>query len=138
MWRAPAAGVTKEVILLEAMYFAPEVPNLLDFHVKECGCETSGVGCMICGNPLGSLITPCARHEGSTPAALRYTFLPTAVSPLLPLPPSPERREALIYNTARITAELGRGVLYESVEPQPPRQRRSTCMSTGGRAPRSI
>ncbi|KAJ7181548.1 hypothetical protein C8R43DRAFT_941381 [Mycena crocata] len=57
LWRAPVEGVAREVIPLDAMYFSQEAANVLDLHVKECGCQTSGVGCMICGNPLGALST---------------------------------------------------------------------------------
>ncbi|KAJ7831246.1 hypothetical protein B0H14DRAFT_2805394 [Mycena olivaceomarginata] len=56
-----------------------------------CGCVRTGVGCAICGNPLGALFTPCPLHQQSSSGKNYYAILPSAVSPPIPLytPPSP-------------------------------------------------
>ncbi|KAJ6541198.1 hypothetical protein DFH09DRAFT_51367 [Mycena vulgaris] len=85
MWCAPAAGASKEVISLDRMYFSPGALLLLDIYVEACGCERGGVGCQICGNVLGALLTPCALHEDGASADSRYIFISSAVSPSLPI-----------------------------------------------------
>ncbi|KAJ7138875.1 hypothetical protein C8R46DRAFT_1136432 [Mycena filopes] len=86
-WRAPLAGVSPNVIPLERAYFTPGAATALNIHEDACGCAIRGVGCKICGNALGALDTPCVIHaEGRRRDELRYTFLPFAVSPPLPLP----------------------------------------------------
>ncbi|KAJ7437577.1 hypothetical protein B0H11DRAFT_1935872 [Mycena galericulata] len=80
-WHAPPEGVTPDVIPLDRMYFPPESTTALQLQVQVCGCETGGVGCRICGNALGALLTPCAKHQSHSDRDSRYTFLPSAVSP---------------------------------------------------------
>ncbi|KAJ7025812.1 hypothetical protein C8F04DRAFT_1268799 [Mycena alexandri] len=84
-WRAPLAGVTTNVIPLERSYFTSDAVTALNLHEDACGCAVRGVGCKICGNALGALDTPCARHAEGRRDVLRYTFLPFAVSPPLPV-----------------------------------------------------
>ncbi|KAJ7435472.1 hypothetical protein B0H11DRAFT_2257129 [Mycena galericulata] len=84
-WRAPAAGVTSNVIPLEARYFDLGAAKTLRLGtLPECGCAMDGVGCQQCGNALGAHLSPCVAH---THAIFRYIFLPTAVWPPLPPPP---------------------------------------------------
>ncbi|KAJ7221564.1 hypothetical protein GGX14DRAFT_694763 [Mycena pura] len=77
------------VVALEEEYFQPDMRRELLLGKERCGCCKSGVGCAICGNPLGALFTPCPRHA-LTPshtagfAAAHYIFLRSAVSPPLP------------------------------------------------------
>ncbi|KAJ7435789.1 hypothetical protein B0H11DRAFT_2295295 [Mycena galericulata] len=80
-WHAPPEGVTPDVIPLDRMYFLPESTTALQLQVQVCGCETGGVGCRICGNALGALLTPCAKHRSHSDRDSRYTFLSSAVSP---------------------------------------------------------
>ncbi|KAJ7762986.1 hypothetical protein B0H16DRAFT_1883874, partial [Mycena metata] len=85
-WRAPLAGVSVNVIPLERSYFTFDAATALNLHEDPCGCAVRGVGCQICGNALGALDTPCERHaEGRRSDVLRYTFLPSTVSPPLPI-----------------------------------------------------
>ncbi|KAJ7235716.1 hypothetical protein B0H12DRAFT_135070 [Mycena haematopus] len=81
------------IIPLDDKYFPTAVAKLLSLGWKPCGCVRSGVGCAVCGNPLGSLFTPCARHQDSESGTNYYTILPSAVSPPIPpyTPPSPRR-----------------------------------------------
>ncbi|KAJ7244842.1 hypothetical protein C8J57DRAFT_1680146 [Mycena rebaudengoi] len=87
-WHASTAGISRTVIALEDEYFPPGAAKILGILHLPCGCEKHGVGCQICGNALGAMFNPCARHaQGSS-----YRFLPSAVSPPLPinaLPPDP-------------------------------------------------
>ncbi|KAJ7435490.1 hypothetical protein B0H11DRAFT_676143 [Mycena galericulata] len=83
-WRAPVAGVTPNVIPLEARYFDLGAATLLRLGaLAECGCVMDGVGCQLCGNALGARFSPCAAHAHTpTASAFGYTFLPNAVWPL--------------------------------------------------------
>ncbi|KAJ7693259.1 hypothetical protein B0H14DRAFT_3531218 [Mycena olivaceomarginata] len=84
-WRAGVAGASSTVIPLDRAYFSAAVAMDLDIYEKQCGCARRGVGCMICGNALGSLYTPCAAHGGQMgDPAMRYAFLPAAVSSPVP------------------------------------------------------
>ncbi|KAJ7496293.1 hypothetical protein B0H11DRAFT_858739 [Mycena galericulata] len=86
-WRAPAAGVTSNVIPLEERYFDLGAAKTLRLGtLAECGCAMDGVGCQQCGNALGAHLSPCAWH---THAIFRYIFLPNAVWPPLPPPTNP-------------------------------------------------
>ncbi|KAF7369503.1 hypothetical protein MVEN_00280100 [Mycena venus] len=112
-WRGSVSGASADVIPLERTYFAPEAIKHLNLHEKNCGCAIRGVGCRVCGNPLGALETWCGQHRSSDPS-MAYAFLPCAVSPpLQPIrrPPPPSAPST-----------------------RPPR--RTTRMSTGGRPPR--
>ncbi|KAJ7291646.1 hypothetical protein C8J57DRAFT_1705169 [Mycena rebaudengoi] len=78
-WRAPRAGVEGTVVPLEARYFSREARAALrlgaagddgeggDGRRRDvCGCCVQGVGCAVCGNPLGALRTLCAVHAPSS------------------------------------------------------------------------
>ncbi|KAJ7463519.1 hypothetical protein B0H11DRAFT_2285352 [Mycena galericulata] len=74
------------VVPLDNIYFSSDTTKSLGLTngEAECGCSTSGIGCAICGNPLGARIIRCATHSihAINPADRDvYTFLPTAVSP---------------------------------------------------------
>ncbi|KAJ6546872.1 hypothetical protein B0H19DRAFT_1237602 [Mycena capillaripes] len=87
-WRALLDGASTDVVELEDKYFTGDMKRELLMGKERCGCRRSGVGCAICGNPLGALFTPCARHTPSSPAtqfaSSHYTFLRAAVSPPIP------------------------------------------------------
>ncbi|KAJ7171483.1 hypothetical protein C8R46DRAFT_1349440 [Mycena filopes] len=91
VWLAGTRGVSDTVIPLEARYIPREAISHLDGAQREaCGCETQFIGCAVCGNPLGSQLTPCAAHASS--GGFNLTFLASAVSPPLP-PAEPSLRE---------------------------------------------
>ncbi|KAF8801591.1 hypothetical protein BYT27DRAFT_7174064 [Phlegmacium glaucopus] len=56
MWTARSAAPSS-VITLEASYFATR--EAAKFTRSACGCVKEGVGCAVCGNPLGIRYTPC-------------------------------------------------------------------------------
>ncbi|EJD36234.1 hypothetical protein AURDEDRAFT_117136 [Auricularia subglabra TFB-10046 SS5] len=59
---------------------------------RPCGCASDGVGCRTCGNPLGSVFRPCARHLRLFPAGALpfYSFFASATDADPPFPfPSP-------------------------------------------------
>ncbi|KAJ7496308.1 hypothetical protein B0H11DRAFT_2226775 [Mycena galericulata] len=140
-WRAPTAGVTANVIPLEARYFDLGAATLLRLGaLAECGCVMDGVGCQLCGNALGARFSPCAAH---THAAFGYyTFLPNAVWPRpcsnSSAPPSPASSNSPQPRNApashgRIDSILEREVqAYESlVRTAFPPQRRLDAQSLG-------
>ncbi|KAJ6494404.1 hypothetical protein C8R45DRAFT_988104 [Mycena sanguinolenta] len=88
-WRGSVSRAGPDVVPLERAYFAPEAIKHLNLHEKNCGCMIRGVGCRVCGNPLGALETHCEQHPFDLTMA--YAFLPCAVSPpLQPFrPPQP-------------------------------------------------
>ncbi|KAJ7778717.1 hypothetical protein DFH07DRAFT_795727 [Mycena maculata] len=106
-WRGLLEGVSVDVVAMQDKYFTADMKRELMLGKEErCGCARNGVGCAICGNPLGALLTPCARHAPSSATNFstpHYTFLRTGVSPPLPGPgpahrfvtPSDEARETL-------------------------------------------
>ncbi|KAJ7642276.1 hypothetical protein FB45DRAFT_902145 [Roridomyces roridus] len=89
VWYASGEAVTPAVVLLPPEYFTERQRLQLDAipRIAECGCMTVGVGCGICGNPLGSITARCEPHFTSEPLMYptKYNFLPEAVSP--PFPP---------------------------------------------------
>ncbi|KAJ7253383.1 hypothetical protein B0H12DRAFT_1116949 [Mycena haematopus] len=95
-WRGILDGASADVVGLADDYFTTDMKRELLLGKEGCGCARTGVGCAICGNPLGTLFTPCSRHAPSSPrsnfSASHYTFLRAAVSP--PLPP-PTRRVSI-------------------------------------------
>ncbi|KAJ6606254.1 hypothetical protein DFH09DRAFT_1119676 [Mycena vulgaris] len=92
-WRGLLDGVSGDVVGLQDEYFTPDMKRELVLGRERCGCSRSGVGCAICGNPIGCLFTPCPRHTPSSPntnfSSSHYTFSSSAVSPTLPLPTRP-------------------------------------------------
>ncbi|KAJ7017533.1 hypothetical protein C8F04DRAFT_1244025 [Mycena alexandri] len=81
-WRGSVSGVGPDVIPLERAYFPPEAIKHLKLHEINCGCAIRGVGCRVCGNPLGAVETWCELHHCVDPNMV-YAFLPSAVSPVL-------------------------------------------------------
>ncbi|KAJ7098474.1 hypothetical protein C8R43DRAFT_1244366 [Mycena crocata] len=102
VWSGNLDNITPTVVSLETEYVPPEAVAAMDnvCH-KTCGCWHSWVGCAVCGNTLGMLLTPCHHHESRGVPGV-YLFLPTAVSPPLP-PPHPRPHTAIPI--APITAE---------------------------------
>ncbi|KAJ7614517.1 hypothetical protein FB45DRAFT_937142 [Roridomyces roridus] len=90
-WLGGRDGVVGTVVVpLETRYFDSADAAALGLRGggPGCGCTVDGVGCAICGNPLGTVTTPCRTHRTplastrrSTKSEIHYTFLPTAVSP---------------------------------------------------------
>ncbi|KAJ7613453.1 hypothetical protein FB45DRAFT_1065045 [Roridomyces roridus] len=89
-WLGGRDGVVGTVVVpLETRYFDSADAAALGLRGGPgCGCSVDGVGCAICGNPLGTVTTPCRTHRTplastrrSTKGEIHYTFLPTAVSP---------------------------------------------------------
>ncbi|KAJ7788509.1 hypothetical protein B0H14DRAFT_2948642 [Mycena olivaceomarginata] len=67
-WVAPVDGVARTVIPLEMRYFGAAERNALGMdpdgqETKSCRCVVTGVGCAVCGNPLGALRTLCGVHR---------------------------------------------------------------------------
>ncbi|KAJ7435491.1 hypothetical protein B0H11DRAFT_2257152 [Mycena galericulata] len=120
-WRAPAAGVTSNVIPLEARYFDLGAAALLRLGaLAECGCAMDGVGCQLCGNALGARFSPCAAHS---PTAFG---IPLGAEPRSTTPtPQAQTRDAPM----RIQTAIER---YESlVRTAFPPQRRLDAQSLG-------
>ncbi|KAJ7652493.1 hypothetical protein DFH06DRAFT_1419005 [Mycena polygramma] len=92
MWRAAEMEYSTVIAPLANKYFPKATLKLLDLGVHPCGCSRRGVGCAVCGNPLGALRTPCDVHQDSNSGKNYYTILPSAVSPPIPpyTPPSPQ------------------------------------------------
>ncbi|KAJ7494448.1 hypothetical protein B0H11DRAFT_2004680 [Mycena galericulata] len=133
-WKGVLDGVSADVVALQDEYFTPDMKRELLLGQERCGCSRSGVGCAICGNPLGALFTPCARHSPSANTNFstpHYTFLRAGVSPPLPHPtrrPSDDNitgrgeREALqrrIRDREEIT-QLRARMRAVQQQPQPP------------------
>ncbi|KAJ7732592.1 hypothetical protein DFH07DRAFT_968353 [Mycena maculata] len=90
VWTGNVGGVKACVVLLEKQYVPAETRIHLATPGRDpCGCEYGCVGCAACGNPLGELFTPCAKHAGVDVPTV-YSFLASAVSPPLPSE-SPDR-----------------------------------------------
>ncbi|KAJ6500676.1 hypothetical protein C8R45DRAFT_77057 [Mycena sanguinolenta] len=107
-WRALLDGASLDIVGLADDYFTLDMKRELLLGKERCGCVRSGVGCAVCGNPLGTLYTPCSRHTPSAHtsnfAGSHYTFLRAAVSPPLPAP----TRRVSIPNDEFITARVDR------------------------------
>ncbi|KAF7335744.1 hypothetical protein MVEN_02230100 [Mycena venus] len=86
-WYGSKEELAPSVVPLEKSYFPPELAQVLDLKDDEpatCGCVLSGIGCAVCGNPLGAVQTYCATHSprgGSTAGPSGYVFATSAVSP---------------------------------------------------------
>ncbi|KAF8131335.1 hypothetical protein K438DRAFT_1885538 [Mycena galopus ATCC 62051] len=93
-WCGEEENVAETVVPLERMYFPQTLREVLDLRDNTCGCVMKGVGCAVCGNPLGAVQTHCSTHSfrGSTalPKSSTYFFGPSAVTPTpSSLPPVP-------------------------------------------------
>ncbi|KAJ7771502.1 hypothetical protein B0H16DRAFT_1513724 [Mycena metata] len=89
-WRGMREGASLDIVGLQDDYFTQEMKRELLLGRERCGCSRTGVGCAICGNPLGALFAPCSRHTPSSSisnfSTPHYTFLRATVSPPLPVP----------------------------------------------------
>ncbi|KAJ7938841.1 hypothetical protein B0H13DRAFT_1941538 [Mycena leptocephala] len=82
-WYGWTKDVAPTVVPLETCYFTSVVGKFLglaDAGSEHCGCAVGGVGCAVCGNPLGTLQTVCATHAITAKRDV-YLFLASAVSP---------------------------------------------------------
>ncbi|KAJ7449732.1 hypothetical protein B0H11DRAFT_1928518 [Mycena galericulata] len=84
-WYGWKEDLESTVVPLDDIYFASETRKMLGLTngEAECGCIISGIGCAICGNPLGARLIRCATHSAHAinPANRDgYMFLPTTVS----------------------------------------------------------
>lgn len=74
MWaaRTPAPSC---VVPLEAHYF--DAGEAAKFERSSCGCVKEGVGCAVCGNPLGTRYIPCRMAASGmfSPGHKHYTSL---------------------------------------------------------------
>ncbi|KAF8144506.1 hypothetical protein K438DRAFT_2029145 [Mycena galopus ATCC 62051] len=84
-WYGEEENVAETVVPLERIYFPQTLREVLDLRDDTCGCVMKGVGCAVCGNPLGAVQTHCSTHSfrGSTalPKSSTYFFGPSAVTP---------------------------------------------------------
>ncbi|KAJ7063669.1 hypothetical protein C8F01DRAFT_86833 [Mycena amicta] len=90
-WIGLPDGVSRDVIHLGDEYFSSSAKRGLMLGKGRCECTRTGMGCAICGNPLGAFFRPCERHfsllsHSSTLSQPHYVFLGSAVSPPLPSP----------------------------------------------------
>ncbi|KAJ7171481.1 hypothetical protein C8R46DRAFT_1349439 [Mycena filopes] len=94
VWLADTLDISDTVIPIEARYVPREALGRLDRAQREvCGCETQFVGCAVCGNPLGTQLTPCPLHPYDSGGS-SFAFLASAVSP--PLPPTAEDTQSFL------------------------------------------
>ncbi|KAH6908141.1 hypothetical protein BKA70DRAFT_1072358, partial [Coprinopsis sp. MPI-PUGE-AT-0042] len=72
------------VVPLEAEYFSSHVAKT--FETSPCGCVKEGIGCAVCGNPLGTRWRFCPRMaESRKPPSQRRRGLPAELDPELDL-----------------------------------------------------
>ncbi|KAF7294574.1 hypothetical protein MIND_00993900 [Mycena indigotica] len=122
---------------LDDGYFTPDARRQLRLGKESCGCTRTGVGCTVCGNPVGAFFKPCERHTAflshfSSLSRAHYVFIHTAVSPPLPQPTTrrirtPSDDIQFGYPPRRIQdlAELRRArrrVQSEAITEDPPRR----------------
>ena len=75
---------TDIVVPLEAEYFSNQVAKT--FETSPCGCVQEGIGCAVCGNPLGTRWRFCPRMaESRKPPSQRRRGLPAELDPDLDL-----------------------------------------------------
>ncbi|KAJ7462469.1 hypothetical protein FB451DRAFT_1370915 [Mycena latifolia] len=84
-WFGWGAGLASTVVPLEAGYFPAALAEALDLRDGNggraaCGCGVSGVGCAVCGNPLGTRQSYCSHHAPSSAGRDGFVFLTSAVS----------------------------------------------------------
>ncbi|KAK6996686.1 hypothetical protein R3P38DRAFT_1956204 [Favolaschia claudopus] len=85
-WYGSKEDLAANVIPLERSYFPTDLAQLLDLRHDEpaaCGCALSGLGCAVCGNPLGVAQYVCATHSSrgtSMAGPTGYIFAASAVS----------------------------------------------------------
>ncbi|KAJ6492101.1 hypothetical protein C8R45DRAFT_990399 [Mycena sanguinolenta] len=88
-WYGEERDVAATVLPLERIYFPQTLWEALDLQdnigTAACGCKMNGVGCAVCGNPLGAVQTYCSTHSFRGSTAPRkgstYVFASSAVTP---------------------------------------------------------
>ncbi|KAF7353511.1 hypothetical protein MSAN_01540700 [Mycena sanguinolenta] len=87
-WYGEEKNVAETVVPLERRYFPQTLWEALDLchdiGTAACGCVMNGVGCAVCGNPLGAVQTYCSGHSFRGSNAPRkgstYIFAHSAVT----------------------------------------------------------
>ncbi|KAF7308871.1 hypothetical protein MKEN_01087300 [Mycena kentingensis (nom. inval.)] len=78
-WAASGQGCST-VVALEDRYHSEEMRAMPELSGRRnCGCTAHGIGCAVCGRPLGIECNLCAAHALREPQ-LHFTFLSSAVS----------------------------------------------------------
>ncbi|KZV86468.1 hypothetical protein EXIGLDRAFT_752805 [Exidia glandulosa HHB12029] len=101
------------VVRLDAAYFERGGRRVR----RPCGCTGDGVGCRVCGNALGSIWRPCARHMALFPHGTGsvYSFFANATDseppftfppPVVPPPPLNSPHEPLPTSPMLLELEL--------------------------------
>ncbi|KAJ7924490.1 hypothetical protein B0H13DRAFT_1977771 [Mycena leptocephala] len=91
-WYGDEDAISPTVVPLETRYFSQEQRAALA-RGRRCGCRLEGVGCAVCGNPLGAQHKPSARFSSCSHQQDAYLFLSSAVSPHRPPLCKPEEAE---------------------------------------------
>ncbi|KAJ7089112.1 hypothetical protein C8R44DRAFT_861492 [Mycena epipterygia] len=98
-WYGWEEGLALTVVPLETSYFPSGLVESLELknggRSANCGCVANGLGCAVCGNPLGKIQVHCATHGPGTTGRAGYVFLASAVSPA-PTSPSPQDESAIV------------------------------------------
>ncbi|KAF7353451.1 hypothetical protein MSAN_01534300 [Mycena sanguinolenta] len=87
-WYGEEKNVAETVVPLERRYFPQTLWEALDLchdiGTAACGCVMNGVGCAVCGNPLGAVQAYCSSHSFRGSNAPRkgstYIFAHSAVT----------------------------------------------------------
>ncbi|KAJ7938755.1 hypothetical protein B0H13DRAFT_1941489 [Mycena leptocephala] len=101
-WCGDEDAISPTVVPLETRYFSQEQRAALT-RGRRCGCRLEGVGCAVCGNPLGAQHKPSARFSSCSHQQDAYLFLSSAVSPHISglcMPEEAERAAILAASTA--------------------------------------
>ncbi|KAJ7699588.1 hypothetical protein B0H17DRAFT_1196211 [Mycena rosella] len=86
-WFGWVDGLAPTVVPLEMQYFPRDLAHSLGLAENRgwgratCGCSSSGLGCAIGGNPLGTRQSYCATHDPSAGGRDGYVFLTSTVTP---------------------------------------------------------
>ncbi|KAJ7098464.1 hypothetical protein C8R43DRAFT_1048743 [Mycena crocata] len=81
-WIGSKDGIEPTVIPLDSVYFTSEAETALGLQnggTSPCGCAAIGLGCAVCGNPLGAMNTYCRVHAMHR-APEDFVFLTSAVT----------------------------------------------------------
>ncbi|KAJ7858908.1 hypothetical protein B0H14DRAFT_2747718 [Mycena olivaceomarginata] len=92
MWRGLGGSMTDVVLPLDDKYVPLELKTVMERRREGCGCMRNPTGCAVCGNPLGVLTVHCTVHTNVEEQPSVYNFLPSAVSPPMPVESSPRTR----------------------------------------------
>ncbi|KAJ6559008.1 hypothetical protein B0H10DRAFT_1967103 [Mycena sp. CBHHK59/15] len=101
-WYGDEDAISPTVVPLETRYFSREQRAALT-RGRRCGCRLEGVGCAVCGNPLGAQHKPSAQFSSCSHQHDAYLFLSSAVSPHISglcTPEEAERAAILAASTA--------------------------------------